>query len=244
MPERILFLPSWPISPHVCEEIPGIRTALADFVTHLPVEVFCWPWFKGGKGADVSWRDQVAAIEASVHDDCHVVVMGTGVATALLAASSPKRPRSFIAAGMVTPLATLQALGETALADILMLGWEGRTTYQYVRLIMEGAAEEEWDRYARMMDQEIDWTLFTSAIESWPSLNLVQDKPELLCPGLYLDSPLPVAGYAEQREAFLKIVPGAEVQELDVWPGRMHEKASGRDLSQKALAFIQGLAGA
>ena len=104
---------------------------------------------------------------------------------------------------------------------------------------MQGASEEEWARYAGLMDREVDWPRFAVAWESWPTLNLLQDRPDLRTPTLYLDSPLRVAGYAEQRETFLRIVPNAEVQELDIWPERLHEKETGRDLSKRVLAFIQ-----
>ena len=104
---------------------------------------------------------------------------------------------------------------------------------------MEGAPEDFWDRYARMMDSDIDWPRFLDEIDSFRGANLLQEKPDLRAPALYLDSPLRVAGYAEQRDAFLTLVPDAEVEELEVWPGHLHEKESGRDLSRRALEFIQ-----
>ena len=238
MPERVLFVPSWAMSPRTAEQIPGVRQLLDDLRGVGDVEVFSLPWVKGND-ADCSWEAQIEGLAAAISDELHLVVMGTCVAAALLAASGPKQPRSFTAAGMVTPPATLHALGQSRLADVFISAWEGGSSYQYTRLVMEGAPEELWDRYARLMDSDIDWPRFLAEIESFRAANLLQQKPDLRSPALYLDSPLRVAGYAEQRDAFLSLVPHAEVDELELWPGHLHEKESGRDLSQKAIAFIQ-----
>jgi hypothetical protein len=90
-----------------------------------------------------------------------------------------------------------------------------------------------------MMDADIDWPRFLDELDSFRAANLLQRRPDLQAPTLYLDSPLRVAGYAEQRDAFLKLVPHATVEELAVWPGHLHEKRSGRDLSEKVLLFIE-----
>ena len=108
MPERILFVPNWAMSPKSAEQIPGVRQLLDDLRGFAPVDVFRLPWVKG-YDADCSWEGQIAALATATTDEHHLVVMGTCVAAALLAASTPKRPRSFIAAGMVTPPATLNA---------------------------------------------------------------------------------------------------------------------------------------
>ncbi|HET9200782.1 MAG TPA: hypothetical protein VFO84_07395 [Dehalococcoidia bacterium] len=238
MPEGVLFVPSWAMSPRTVEELPAVRQALDDFRAHYEVDVFTHPWVKGDRDSDCSWSGQIAAIDAQLSEDHHLVVMGTCVAAALLAATK-KRPRSFIAAGMVTPPGTLHALGHSELANVFISAWEGGSSYQYTRLVMEGAPEELWDRYAHMMDADIDWPRFLDELDSFRAANLLQHKPDLAAPALYLESPLRVAGYAEQRDAFLKFVPHSEVAELQIWPGQLHEKASGRDLSQKAIAFIQ-----
>jgi hypothetical protein len=238
MPERLLFVPSWAMSPRAAEELPGVRQALDDFRTYCEVEVFSHPWVKGRQDGDCSWSGQIAAMGAQLSDDHHLVVMGTGVAAALIAATD-RRPRSFIAAGMVTPPGTLHALGQSDLANVFISAWEGGSSYQYPRLVMEGAPEELWDRYAHMMDADIDWPRFLDELDSFRAANLLQRRPDLQAPALYLDSPLRVAGYAEQRDAFLKLVPHATVEELAVWPGHLHEKRSGRDLSEKVLLFIE-----
>jgi hypothetical protein len=239
MAERILFVPSWAMSPRAAEELPGVRQALDDFRAIREVDIFEHPWVRGRPDTDCSWDGQLSALSDRLTDEHHLVVMGTGVAVALLAASAPSRPRSFIAAGMVTPPGTLREMGHTTLADVFISAWEGGSSYQYTRLVMEGAPEDSWDRYARLMDSDIDWPRFLAEIDSFRAANLLQQKPDLQSPALYLDSPLRVAGYAEQREAFLTLVPHAEVEELELWPGHMHEKESGRDLSQKAIPFIE-----
>jgi hypothetical protein len=239
MPARVLFVPNWAMSPRAVEELPGVRQALDDFRALYEVEVFVHPWVKGRDEAACSWSAQVAAIREQLTEDHHLVVMGTAVAAALLAASGAEGPRSFTAAGMVTPPTTLHALGHSELANVFVSAWEGGSSYQYIRLVMEGAPEEVWDRYAHMMDSDLDWPRFLDELDSFRAANLLQQKPALRSPALYLDSPLPVASYAEQRDAFLTLVPHAEVRELELWPGHLHEKASGRDPSQKALPFIQ-----
>ena len=238
MPERVLFVPNWAMSPRAAEELPGVRQALDDLRALYEVDVYVHPWVKG-RDDDCSWDGQIRKLRGQIAEGCHLVVMGTGVAAALLAASGPTPPRSFTAAGMVTPPATLHALGHSELANVFVSAWEGRSAYQYVRLVMEGASEDMWDRYAHMMDAEVDWARFSAELDTFRAANLLQVKPNLKAPALYLDSPLRVAGYAEQRDAFVALVPHAEVVDLAVWPGHLHEKESGRDLSQKVIPFLR-----
>jgi hypothetical protein len=41
------------------------------------------------------------------------------------------------------------------------------------------------------------------------------------------------------REAFLRFVPHAEVKQLAIWPTRLEDEECGRDLSRRAIKFIQ-----
>ena len=78
MSERLLFVPSWSISPRTAEEIPGVRAALDDFRAHFRVEVFVWPWIKDGVEGDCSVEGQIEALRSQLTDEDHVVVMGAG----------------------------------------------------------------------------------------------------------------------------------------------------------------------
>jgi hypothetical protein len=41
------------------------------------------------------------------------------------------------------------------------------------------------------------------------------------------------------REVLLRLVPDAVVEELEAWPNRLHERETGHEFGQKAIAFIE-----
>lgn len=241
MAERVLFIPTWLLPPGACEAIPGIRTALDDLRKRFEVDIFSWPRMTE-RGGPHDWRGSVHAIIESLTQETHVVGMGAVTAQLLMALGKMGGDaRSCVCAGFSVPPATLRSLDmpSQAVAAAAMFRW--RSSYQYMRLVMEDADEEQWDRLAAIADADTDWATSGSIQRSLENLDLEEEQPRLTIPTLYLDSPLNVSGFAEMTDVFCRYAPEAAVQELAVWPGRLHDQETGRDLSQKALAFIQEL---
>jgi hypothetical protein len=239
MTERIVFVPGWFFSPAACEQVPAIRTALDAFREGHEVEVFRWPCTRGGPDAPPTWAGAAGALREQLDGDCHVVSMGAATAVSLMALDGQgERVGSYVAAGMSTPPATLREAGLDSVAAGAEAMFNWMRSYQYIRLVMQGASEDVWTRTADMMDLDVDWDHTVALQRSMGELNLIARAPKITCPTLYLDSPLNVAGFADVRDIFLRLVPGARVEELEVWPSRLQEKATGLDLTRKALPFI------
>ncbi|MEX2236182.1 MAG: hypothetical protein WEB00_01410 [Dehalococcoidia bacterium] len=242
MAERMLFLPGWFLSPGTCEAIPGIHTALEDLRKRFKVDIFSWPWVAHRADMPPTWQGSVHAIIESLTPETHVVCMGAATGQLLMALGKMGGiARSCVCAGFSVPPATLRSLNmpSQAVAAAAMFRW--RSSYQYMRLVMEDADEEHWNRLAALADADIDWATTAVVQRSLEDLDLEEEQPRLTIPALYLDSPLTVSGFAEMTEVFRRYAPAAAVQQLSVWPGRLHDQETGRDLSQKVLAFIQAL---
>lgn len=241
MPERVLFLPAWLLSRRACEAIPGIRTALDDLRKRFEVEVFSWPWTTEGADAPATWQGSTQAIIDALTPETHVVGMGAATAQLLMALGKMSgQARSCVCAGFSVPPATLRSLAmPQAVAAAAMFRW--RNSYQYMRLVMEDADEEHWTRMAAIADADSEWGAASATQHSLEDLDLEEEQPRMVVPTLYLESPLNVSGFAEMTDVFRRYAPDALVQELSVWPARLQDQETGRDLSRKVIAFIQGL---
>jgi hypothetical protein len=241
--EQVLFVPIWTISAECCESIAGIRALLDDLRAAFDVSVFQSPARRGSLAKEATIDAAVEVFAAAFPADGHVVTMGGSTALVLTALGrTGKAVRSLSVAGMWVPGATLRALGMPDIADVAVGTPNFNSSYQYFRLVMEGASEEQIDTTARQANAEIDGAFAAELSVPFGALNLTREPP-VLAPTLYLDSPLPVAGFAEVTELFLKLAPQAEVETLDRWPGRLHERETGRDLSSKVIPFIEKYAG-
>jgi hypothetical protein len=75
-------------------------------------------------------------------------------------------------------------------------------------------------------------------IPAWVHINLVEKAPRLEAPTLVLE-PQAAAVTVGTREVFLRLAPGAVIEELEAWPNRLHETETGHEFAQKAIAFIE-----
>ena len=238
MADRLLFVPTWLISPNVCENTPAMRAALENLRTAFEVDVFTWPSLRGGGDFAPSWEGGVEALIDALSPGCHVVVMAE-TPQALVALSREKQGvATFVADGMWTPPGTLRALGRLDEAAAAVSTYRGRS-YQWVRLYMQGGTEEEWTAAAELMDQDIDWAYLSELAPSYMSLDLVAEDPKVMIPTLYFDSPLELISYSDMADVFLAFVPHAEVQKLPAWPSRMQEAETGIDYARRITAFIR-----
>jgi hypothetical protein len=242
MTDRLLFVPPIWISPAGCGELAGIRTALNDFNARFAVELFAWPTVAGAARTDPTWQAASAALREALQTPAHVVTMGSSASIVLVAISGLKSVQSLVAAGIAAPPATLHTAGQASLADIagatifnFRLGRRG--TYYVLRGSMEGATDSEIAEVARKLDAEIDLAFLGELITSWEGLDLVHERPEVACPTLYLTPRHPL--YDGMDNVFRLIVPSCEVDDLMVWPARLHQVESGHDLSWKAIPFIE-----
>jgi hypothetical protein len=243
MRERVLFVPIWTISAECCETIAGIRALLDDLRARFEVEVFQSPARRERLASEPTMEAALGVFERALPENGHVLTMGGSTALVLAALGRTARSvRSLSAAGMWVPGATLRALGRADIADVAVGTPNFNSSYQYFRLVMEGASDEQIDAAARQANADIDGAFAADLSTPLSALNLTREPP-VRVPTLYLDSPLPVAGFAEMTDLFVSLVPHAEVQPLERWPGRLHERATGRDVSEKVIPFIRKHAG-
>ena len=243
MQPRVLFVPTWLISPDACEALPAIRSALEDLRKRFTVDVFAWPWVAGGKSSANGLSGTAEQLRASMSQDCHVVTMGSGTVNLLIALDGNEElAASLTCAGFSVPPATLRSLDRPSVASGASAMFRWKSSYQYVRLVMPGADEEVWTEAAKVLDRDVDWQRAGVTLQEMEECDLEVSGPRVSAiPALYLDSPLSVAGFAEMTEIFLRYVPQAKVEELAAWPGRMQDSETGRDLSRKVIAFIEAV---
>lgn len=241
--QNVLFVPGWFFSARVCEQMPGPSRALTDLrAAHGAVDVFEWPCIKAGPDVAPTWEAAADALAETFSHGLHVVVAGGDSPIVLAAlARSEARLGSLAVAGIRPPPATLRALGFDDLADATSALYRVDHAYQFLRLLMDGAAEDTIAHWAETMDGDIDWPYAVQFRASYEQLNLLREEVRVDMPVLYLDPAARVVGYTEMREVFLRWAPEAAMQDLDLWPGKLHEPESGRDFSSRVTAFINAL---
>ncbi|MEX2238759.1 MAG: hypothetical protein WEB00_14645 [Dehalococcoidia bacterium] len=250
MAERVLFVPSWIVSPQGCETIPASRYALNQFRQHFEVDVFTWPLMKAGPKAPPTWEGAVSALREAFEPGCHLVTMETATPATLMALNgydedSPVRSWSNV--GIAFSPATLRSLNMAALASAAEAGSLFAGSYQFVRHTMQGAGEAEWRRFSELLDEDIDWNYVADFRRSYDNLDLIREQPHVTRPTLYLDKPASRStfGAAVRREVFQGFAPGCEVRDLRAEFGnQLQDGSTGRDLSQPSIEFIQRVASA
>lgn len=223
----------------------GFRAALNDLNTRFVVELFTWQTVVGTPRTEPTWQASVAHLRTALETPAHVVTSGSQAAVVLVALSGLETALSLVCAGIAVPPATLRAMGMASHADAsaatvsrFRLGRGG--TYYILRGSMEGASDQEIEEVAQKVDAEIDLAFLGELTKSWEGLDLVHEKPRITCPTLYLNAHLPL--YEDMDQVFRRIVPSAEVGDLEVWSGRLHHAESGHDLTRKAIPFIERVA--
>lgn len=245
MKDRVLYVASWLASPAGCEAIPASRYALSQLRAQFEVEVFNWPFMKGGPGGPPTWQRAVEALRERMSEPCHVITMETGTPAVLMAIGSGGEDlpvRSLSTAGIAFSPATLRSLNMGALATAAEAGSLFSGSYQWVRHVMQGATEDDWRRYAALLDDDIDWQQALEFRSSYDALDLVNEKPVVRIPALYMDKPPGKSTFgAEIRaEVFERFVPACEKVDLRAeWGNQLQDASTGRDISSHTIPFIQ-----
>ncbi|HEX5940471.1 MAG TPA: hypothetical protein VFZ12_08935, partial [Dehalococcoidia bacterium] len=181
MKERVLYVASWLASPAGCEAVPASRYALTQLRSQFDVEVFNWPFMKDGAGGPPTWENAVAVLRERLEEPCHVITMETGTPAVLMAIGTngghALPVRSLATAGIAFSPATLHGLGMGALASAAEAGSLFSGSYQWVRHVMQGATEDDWRHYAKLLDDDIDWQQGMEFRKSYDRLDLLKEKP-------------------------------------------------------------------
>jgi hypothetical protein len=200
---------------------------------------FIWPTWKIGPRIEPSWRAVVEEIKKQMPAGSHVVDSGPSGALSLLAVSDRKDVKSLILGGMTVPPATLRAVGKTHQAEGSTIFFRTTRAHQLVRLNFQGADEEFIREVGALMDAGLNWEFMTEFQPSLEGLNLLENRPKVTVPVLYMDPPLAAPGYAEMAAVLLQFVPHARVEPVMLYPSKMQDPAAGIEFAEKALAFIE-----
>lgn len=245
MVDRLLYIPPWIISPRAAEELPASRAALADFRSRYEVDVFEWPCMKAAAEAPPTWQGAVAAIRGGFQPDTHVVAMDTSVAATIMALDGDAPGiRSVVLIGISIPPATLEAMELPALAQTAAASGLFSGSYTFVRHVMQGNSEEEWRRYADIIDDDIDWHYTADFRVSYDALNLLVEKPHVNAPAVMLDKPASQSTFGAElrRELVTGLIPGLESGDVGEWGLRLQDPNTRYAFSQGAISFTSRFA--
>jgi hypothetical protein len=240
MKPRVFFLPAPIIGPRGCENLPALRTALDSLRADFEVQVHTHPWFRRGTTVPPHRKDHLADLRGQISDGCHLVAMGTIAEMALMAVDrTAKGPRvkSLVAVGMYPFAGTLRALNLESMARLQKAQSRSLFGHSTVRIMMQGASDEEIDEAVDDLDAQVDWDYWSRCEPSYSDFNLLAHSPVIDVPTLFLHSPLDPDRV--MSEAFFRVVPDAETGALDIWPTRMQDAASGDEMAAKVSDFIR-----
>ncbi|HET9200408.1 MAG TPA: hypothetical protein VFO84_05470 [Dehalococcoidia bacterium] len=240
MAAEVLFVPKWSISPAGCRLIPAVRTALDELRSRFDVQIFQWPTVVGGpQPPGETWGDAVSVLAECFAEGQHIVAMAPSpVALCMMALDGRDDPASFVAPGIVYPTATMRSFGVDTLADAIEAQGRFSSNFPWVRESMDGAHEDEQHSFSEQLDADIDWRAESKLVESFRTIDLSKQTPDISVPVLYLD--LPYFEYQEYpvRASFLGLVPQAECGRLTTWPLRMHLDEPGHEFAATVTGFI------
>jgi hypothetical protein len=247
--ERVLFLPHWNFSPRACEEVVAVRAALDRLRVKHDLEVFPWPWFVEERSVGPTFEEGAKALcEHLIQEpeSRHVVAAPGGSAIMLMALARVNTVATFVMGGLSALPATLRAVGMRSVGDAATVrpreatrGWGEGWSNQAMRPVLEGASEEELRRVSHLVEGDLTREQAISLLSSYSDLDLLREADEVTIPTLYLQPSLALSGSAEMLEVVRLLAPGAKIDELAIWPGRLQDEASGHELADKASAFIQ-----
>jgi hypothetical protein len=240
MRPKILFVGPWwwGLDPGT-NPIRGTTGLTAKLNEALDLKVFVWPTFKSGPKIEPHWRAVVDEMRRQMPADCHVVDSGPGGALSLHAITGRDDVKSLVLGGMTVPPATLRALGMVHQAEGSTIFFRTTRAHQLARLNLQGADDDFIADVGSRMDAGLNWEYLAEFQRSFEGLNLLEDRPDVRIPVLYMDPPLMAAGYAEMAEVVLQFVPQARVEPTELYPSRMQDPASGIEFAEKANAFIE-----
>jgi hypothetical protein len=243
MPGRLVVLPSTLFSPRTVEAVPSNRAALDRLRAELTVEVFHWPYMKGGPPVASTWQGEMNALREMLAEDCHVLSFGGTAALAVVAMDDCSTVRSFTCDGMFPPPATLRHLGLASLAEAAEVTIRASRTGlpQYVRYLMQDGTAGDVANFVRLMEEDIDWAREQEHGDSCASLDLLEESPLLEAPALCLQLPIPIAGYDEDATILRRFVPRAVVEPFEPWG--FNDTAGGVRLAERVLSFMREVEG-
>ncbi|MEX2238618.1 MAG: adenylate/guanylate cyclase domain-containing protein [Dehalococcoidia bacterium] len=242
MTERILFVPTWRISPIACRSMPGIRTALDELRRNYTVDVHTWPCIRGGPEAPASWAGAAECLADSITPETHLVVFGAATPISLMAlASGAAKPLSFTALGMAVPNATLHAIGAPELVNSPEQTIRFSPTETWAGGLLKGVDAASLKTLVSRIDAEIDWSYLAEFQRSFETLNLLHERPFIEVPTLFLNTPLDVESRETITKLFLKFVPDAELGALELWPADLGSREAGLELSGRVSRFLDSL---
>lgn len=197
---------------------------------------------RGEEPATQTWEAAVEAVHRALTPGCHVVCLGGSGTSAIEAVSRDgNRVCSLIFEGLVLSEATLLAAGADSLAALvpLLLPTEKGWVSQVGRMILGGGGDDLVNRFAECVLEDLDWELTRKLSLSWSGWNLLADPPTITVPTLFLTAGLPIAGYDETLNILRRLVPGVEVETLELWPSQNHLPAAGVEMAGRLTAFLE-----
>jgi hypothetical protein len=106
-----------------------------------------------------------------------------------------------------------------------------------MRPVLEGASEKQTMAIIERIESDLPRARAV-ILESFEELNVLAEAKPIAIPMLYLEPSVPLAGVSEMVEVVRKLAPGAEMGQLVLWPGQLHDPASGEELAAKAISFL------
>ena len=239
--DRILLIPAiWAPDPLAVKKWPGVQALIERLRACLPLDIFAWPTLRGEphqEGAMAGVRDAFRRQVRPVH---HVVDLsalpelffwamgGPSVRSHVVAGFLPTHAISHEAAdpGLITAL--------NAVRQILM-----RPT-QIVPVTMQGAAEADIEGAIAEITPTFDSGFLDRIYEEDSAMAAVSITPSRV-PTLYLFQAFGLPGEEDFFEIFRRYAPNAEEDAggFRDWPIHLHQQASGHELADKAIPFIQ-----
>lgn len=236
-PKALFVGPWWWAISRTDSNIEGVNALWARLSEVVDHEPYAWPNFKARSG-DPSWQAIVAEMRRQMPDGGYLIDVGPAGVLSLLAVSGEPKVKALVMGGMFVPPATLRALGMNHQADGCSALFRTNRAHQLARLNLQGAPEEFIRQVGEQMDAGLDWERTAELQRSFESINLLENRPDVRIPVLYMDPPLAAAGFAEMAGVLLDFVPHARIQPTEVYPMKMQDAAASVEFAEKALVFI------
>jgi hypothetical protein len=242
MAAKVLFVPWWLVPPEACDDLPAYRTYLDTLRSQFDVQIVSMPWVKSGnlevERVPNSLEDLANVFAARFESGCHIVASGGSGLFVLIAASYlDVRAVTLVADPFPVPAATLRALGQGGVADLMSVAYnlERGSLHQYLSLAMRGA-EDQVAGLAARFDPALDWHYLNAGGRLIAETNFLLNAPRLDAPVLFLEGAIPLAGLAD-GDFFRQIVPNALVASRP--PPHLLDSDAGRAVGIEVLNFLQ-----
>lgn len=255
MAERVFFV-SYPHVPEP-EYVPALRTVIDQLErSSFEVAVFRWPYLLGERD-EPTWQGASIAIARQLRPGDHLVAFGCGLWIALSGLQQASiAVSSIVCATLAIPSRTLEVLGLDVMARV---GDQSRavTNFRWVRrrlgMMMQQAEGHEVDGYANLFLNQVAAERHDEFLDSHEAFDVTAELNPVSCPALYLElnrapgeapramdvGALLPQPEGEDRELFRRFVPRVTFAELSVFPTRLHEAESSRELWEQMIPFMR-----